>query len=235
VANLSNLRTADLGASASSSDVIHDALRDAIIRGQIAEGETLRQDTIARMFNVSRIPVREALKRLEAQGLVTSTRYKGVVVTPLSIVEIVEIFEFRALLEPAVIEMAVPRISAASLEQAQRYCDEFVAETDPARWGDLNRLFHSALYKDCGRQYHLSVIAATNDRIERYIRAQLDLTYGKQRADTEHQAIMDACRKGDARLAAALTRNHIVHASKSLIAFLEDDRRAAGASPTARR
>lgn len=222
MAKLLNLQTADLGAGASSSDVIHDALRDAIIRGQLAEGEVLRQDTIARMFNVSRIPVREALKRLEAQGLVTSTRYKGVVVTPLSIVEIAEIFEFRALLEPAVIEMAVPRISAQSLELAQRHLDEFIAEQEPARWGDLNRLFHSALYKDCGRAYHLSVIAATNDRIERYIRAQLDLTYGKARADREHLAIMDACRRGDAGLAAALTRDHIVDASRSLIAFLKE-------------
>jgi DNA-binding GntR family transcriptional regulator len=221
VANPLNLRTADLGASASSSDVIHDSLRDAIIRGQIAEGDTLRQDTIARMFNVSRIPVREALKRLEAQGLVTSTRYKGVVVTPLSLVEIAEIFEFRAIIEPAVIEMAVPRMTAESLRVAQSHCDEFIAETDPKRWGDLNRLFHSSLYIDCGRQYHLSIIASTNDRIERYIRAQLDLTYGKERANNEHQAIMDACRNGDAQLAAALTRQHIVQASQSLTAFLQ--------------
>ena len=89
----------DIGKRGSSSDVVFDALRDAIIRGQLAEGEILRQDTIAQMFNVSRIPVREALQRLEAQGLVTSTRYKGVVVTPMSIAEIEEVFEFRALLD----------------------------------------------------------------------------------------------------------------------------------------
>lgn len=74
------LKAFDLGKQASAGDVIYDALRDAIIRGEIEEGEPLRQDTIAQMFNVSRIPVREAMQRLEAQGLVLSERYKGVVV-----------------------------------------------------------------------------------------------------------------------------------------------------------
>ncbi|HEY4203050.1 MAG TPA: GntR family transcriptional regulator [Devosiaceae bacterium] len=215
------LRASDLGKTASSSDVIYDALRDAIIRGQVAEGDVLRQDSIAQMFNVSRIPVREALKRLEAHGLVTSTRYKGVVVTPMSIAEISEIFEFRSLIEPRVLEIAVPQMTEASLQLAQGYCDAFAAETSPERWGDLNRQFHSALYRDARRPYYLSVIDATNDRIDRYVRAQLELTHGMARARRDHQAIMDACLAGDAATAAAQTREHIVNAGKSLVAFLE--------------
>ena len=215
-----NLQTLDLGASASSSDVIHDALRTAITRGEIGEGQTLRQDSIAKMFNVSRIPVREALKRLEAQGLVTSVRYKGVVVTPLSQSEIEEIFQFRALIEPELLKFSVPNMTEQSLDHAQSLCDAFANEEDASRWGDLNRLFHSSLYVDAGKHYFSSVVAGANDRIERYIRAQLIMTYGRQRAIAEHQMIVDACRRGDAQAAADITRDHILQASRSLIEVL---------------
>ncbi len=218
----SKISAIDLGKTASTADVIYNALRDAIIRGDMPEGETLRQDNIAQIFNVSRIPVREALKRLEAQGLATSVRYKGVVVASMSTSEISEIFEFRALVEPKVIELAVPLMSKESLEKAQAYCDEFAAETQPARWGDINRLFHTALYADSGRPYYLSVIDKTNDRVERYIRAQLDLTHGMERARADHQQIIDACFKRDAKAAARATRDHIVNAGKSLVAFLQE-------------
>lgn len=216
------LRAFDLGRQASSADVIYDALRDAIIRGEIEEGEPLRQDTIAQMFNVSRIPVREAMQRLEAQGLVESERYKGVVVASLSLDQITEIFQFRAMVEPAVIEMAVPLMREESLTRAQEYCDAFGAETDPLRWGDLNRLFHSALYLDCDKPYYLSVVDKTNDLVERYVRLVLYLTQGMRNAIAEHQAILDACKARKPRLAAELTRKHIDTAGKTLVTYLRD-------------
>lgn len=214
------LRTTDLSKTASSSELIYEALREAVIHGQLAEGQTLRQDAIAKMFNVSRIPVREALQRLEAQGLATSVRYKGVVVTPMSADEISEIFEFRALIESTVIEIAVPLMSAAVLKEAQTCCSAFAAETEPARWGDLNRQFHWALYRECGKPYHLAVVQNAIDRVERYVRALLYLTHGMERARKEHQAIMDACASRDSKAAAELTRAHITNAGRSLVAFL---------------
>ncbi|WDR06478.1 GntR family transcriptional regulator [Devosia rhodophyticola] len=216
-----SLRASNLGASASSSDVIHDALRAAIIRGEIEEGQTLRQDAIAKMFNVSRIPVREALKRLEASGLVTSVRYKGVVVSPISVAEIEEIFEFRATIEPQLIAHSVPRMTTESLDHAQALCNSFAQEKEAGLWGDLNRQFHSSLYLNAQRPYYFAAAAAANDRVERYIRAQLSLTHGRDRAIEEHQMIVDACCKGDAQRAAALTRDHIMQASTSLTKFLD--------------
>lgn len=71
------LKTMDISATASASSIVFDALRKAIIEGQLEEGEPLRQDEIARLFNTSRIPVREAISRLEEQGLVKTQRYKG--------------------------------------------------------------------------------------------------------------------------------------------------------------
>src|SRR5262245_57691361 len=88
------VRATDISQMASASDVSVEALREAITRGDLKEGETLRQDQIARMFKVSRIPVREALARLEVQGLVVTQRYRGATVASLSLEEIEEIYEF---------------------------------------------------------------------------------------------------------------------------------------------
>lgn len=214
------LKSVDLSQMASTSDIICEALRDAIIRGDIEEGQILRQETIARKFNVSRIPVREALKQLESQGLVTSVRYKGVVVASMSVSEIAEIFEFRALVEAKTIELSVLAMSEDSLRAASKYCDAFASESDPNKWGDLNRQYHHALYADSDRPFYLEIIRKTNDRVERYVRAQLDLTEGMAQAKSEHMAILDACRKRDAPLAARLTGEHIAQAGKALVEFL---------------
>ncbi|HUH48592.1 MAG TPA: GntR family transcriptional regulator, partial [Mycoplana sp.] len=187
------LDAVDVRQAASAADIVYEALRKAIIEGDLAEGENLRQDQIAQMFNTSRIPVREALSRLEQQGLITTQRYKGAVVAGLSIEEIEEIFEFRAMLEAEVMRLAVPNMDRRMLDVARAYCEEFGQEPDPAKWGETNRLFHYSLYEAAGRPYYLQIVRGSLDRIDRYLRAQLTLTDGVQRAKREHQAILEAC------------------------------------------
>jgi DNA-binding GntR family transcriptional regulator len=219
-----NLKATDLGAMPSPADLIHAALREAIVEGTLHEGATLRQDHIAQMFNVSRIPVREALARLEEQGLVTTQRHKGAVVSTLSLEEIAELFEFRALIEAEVIRQAVLNIRDQTLAEAKAYSDAFASEPDSGKWAGLNRLFHTTLYKDCARPYHLQVVSQAIDKIARYLRAQLVLTDGIARARREHEGILAAAMARDADAAAALTRAHILGASASLIRFLQAER-----------
>lgn len=218
------LAAVDVRQAASAADIVYDALRKAIIEGDLAEGENLRQDQIAQMFNTSRIPVREALSRLEQHGLITTERYKGAVVAGLSIEEIDEIFEFRALVEAEVIRLAVPNLDKDTLGAAGRYCEEFGQETDSARWGEINRSFHYSLYTASRRPYYLQIVQTSLDRIDRYLRAQLTLTNGMTRANREHQAILAACLARDADLASRLTRDHVLNAGRSLVAFLKDQR-----------
>jgi DNA-binding GntR family transcriptional regulator len=213
-------RAIDLAKTSSSSDIIFDALRDEIISGNLSAGESIRQEYIAKLFNVSRIPVREALKRLESQGLVKNERYKGAIVSSLSDDEIKEIFEVRLNLEPKIIAYSVENISKEALALAREYCDLFGEETDPGKWGDLNRNFHEALYRDCGRPFHLKIISEAIDRIDSYIRAQLVLTKGMTKAVTEHTAILRACEAGDGELAAKLTEQHISESYTSLMNYL---------------
>lgn len=226
------LKATDISQMASAPEVIFQALREAITRGDIAEGEVLRQDRIAKLFNVSRIPVREALTRLEEQGLVVGQRYRGAVVSALSIEEVREIFEFRALLEPEVMRLSVDRLSPAQLDRARTHHEAFGRETHPARWCELNRNFHYCLYQEAGRPYYLQVIGAALDRVDRYLRAQLVLTDGMERAKREHGAILDACIGRDRESAVELTRRHIIDAGESLIRFLDRERERSGAERT---
>ena len=124
----------NLGVAPSASEVISKYLRESIISGQFAEDEPIRQDDIARVFNVSKIPVREALKRLEAEGLVQFQRNKGAVVTRISEPELAQIFEVRVLLEVQAIRLAVPRMTQAQIDQATAICDEFIGDDDIGRW-----------------------------------------------------------------------------------------------------
>lgn len=221
-----DLKAVNLGATSSSADVIFDSLREAIVEGSLKDGDLLRQDQIATMFNVSRIPVREALARLEEQGLITNQRYKGAVVTSLSLDEISEMFEFRALLEGEVIRQAVDMITDETLAEAQDYADQFARVTDSKLWGSLNRQFHYTLYKDCKKPYHLQIISNALDNVSRYLRAQLVLTSGIERARKEHAGILNAAINRDSEAASELTRAHILGASQSLIAFLEKERQS---------
>ena len=216
------LNSVDISRTASAATIVFEALRKAIIEGELKDGEPLRQDEIARMFNTSRIPVREAISRLEEQGLVKSQRYKGAVVAGLSLEEATEVFDFRALVECEVIRRAVPKMSKDLLAESRAYCEDFAASPNPMDWGDLNRKFHGALYSACALPYHISVVDNAMDRIDRYLRAQLVMSDGMERANIEHLAILEACEMGDADRAAALTLDHIEGAKASLAAHMKN-------------
>lgn len=215
------IQAVDIGRTASAASIIFEALRKAIIEGDLKDGDPLRQDELARMFNTSRIPVREALTRLEQHGLVRTVRYKGAVVAGLSAEEAGEIFDFRALVEGEVIARAVSLMTPEVLAEARGYCDAFFASDDPMDWGDLNRQFHATLYGASGLAYHMTVISSAMDQIDRYLRAQLLMSKGMHRANTEHLAILAACEAGNADEAKSLTRAHILDAKASLIDHLK--------------
>lgn len=214
------LNPVDISKTASASSIVFEELRRAIIKGDLAVGEALRQDEIASLFNVSRIPVREALSRLEEQGLVRTQRYKGAVVSGLSAEEATELFDFRLLVEPEMIRRAVPLLSSGELRQARGYCQDFSKSTDPMSWGDLNRDFHWELYNASKLKFHLEVVSKAMNRLDRYLRAQLVLSNGMEQANSEHFAILEACEAGDADKASRLTAEHIEGVKQSFLKHL---------------
>lgn len=214
------LNAPDLGNSPSTSEIITRHLRDAIVAGQFAEDQPIRQDDIARQFNVSKIPVREALKRLEAEGLVMFQRNRGAMVTRLSDAELAQMFEVRMLLEDKMLRLAIPNMTEATFATAERICQEFVGEDDVGRWAELNWQLHACLYEPARRPFMLGMIRSVNDKLERYLRLQMSLSAGKHRADHEHRDILQACREGDVERAVGLLDEHIAGVCETLFEHL---------------
>lgn len=213
-------RASNLAEAPTSSDIIHRFIRDAIADGSLNEGEPVRQDEVARLFGVSKIPVREALKRLEAEGLVEFRRNKGAIVTPVSEPELAQIFEMRAIMESSLLRLSIPHMTEETFARAISYCDDFAGETDVARWSQLNWRFHSTLYEDARRPVFLAHIRALNERIERYLRIQLSLSKGQETADREHRQLVDLCRDRKIEEASNFLYGHIINACQSLLSKL---------------
>ena len=112
----------------SLTSAVADKLRDQIIRGEIAEGTQLRQDAIATQYRISRIPVREALRQLDAEGLITIVPNRGAVVPALSPDDIEELFSIRALIEPEILKRSIPHLTEGDFSEAERVLRTYVSE-----------------------------------------------------------------------------------------------------------
>jgi DNA-binding GntR family transcriptional regulator len=212
----------------SLTSAVAEKLREKIVRGEILEGEQLRQDAIAQEFQVSRIPVREALRQLEAEGVITIVPHRGAVVSLLSCDEIEELFEMRAVLETEVLRVSIPNLTEADFARAEEVLATYDAalrdEGDVGEWGRLNTIFHSILYNGARRPQFMAVIRNINYNGERYIRLQLYLTRAVERAREEHRMLLDLCRKRDVEAACELLARHIRDAGKSLSRFVAEQR-----------
>ena len=203
------------------------ALRERILRGDYPEGEPLRQDALADELGVSRIPVREALRQLEAEGLVTFNPHRGAVVSSLSLDEIDELFELRAEIECDLLRRAIPQMSAEQLERATEVLDEFqdaLHAGEATRWGPLNWHFHAALYAPAKRNFTMGVLQKLHQHSDRYFRMQVLLAHGGARANEEHREIIAAVAGKDIASACQLMRAHILGAGSSLLVFLQQQR-----------
>lgn len=217
----------------SLTSAVADKLRDQIIRGEIPEGSQLRQDAIATQFQVSRIPVREALRQLDAEGLIAIVPNRGAIVPALSPDDIEELFSIRALLEPEVLKLSIPRLTEDDFSEAAAVLLEYVSELrrddHVSAWGRLNWQFHSILYSRANQPRFMGIIRNVNNSGERYTRLQLYLTHGMKRANKEHHQILELCRQRAITQACQLLREHIQYAGESLKQALEQKRNEAQA------
>ncbi len=213
----------------SLASAVADKLRAMIIRGDVQEGEQLRQDAIAADFQVSRIPVREALRQLEAEGLIKIVAHRGAVVSALSADEIEELFDIRALLECEVLKLSIPNLTDADFEKADSILETYEKalwmKEEVGTWGRLNWQFHATLYSRANRPHFMSIIKMINNNGDRYTRLQLYLTQAFERAKQEHRALLDLCRKRDAAAASDLLERHIHNAGRMLKEFVKQHRK----------
>jgi DNA-binding GntR family transcriptional regulator len=208
-------------------EVLRDALQERILAGEFADDETLVQDSIAAEYGVSRIPVREALRQLEACGLVSIATHRGAVVTAIPTEQVDELFELRALLEGELLALAVGRLTECDIQEAGAILVELeaaYAAGDMASWGRLNWRFHRRLYHSSGRVRTLALLDGINLQLERYVRLHLLVTGGLDEAEREHRELLRLCAVHDVAGAVDYLRRHILDTRTSLLAALRRQR-----------
>ncbi len=212
----------------SLASAVAEKLREKILSGAVQEGEPLLQDRIAEEMGVSRIPVREALRQLEAEGLISIVPHHGAVVTALAPEEIEELFQIRALLECDMLGRAVPRLTDDDFRRAEQVLAEYeqalAHEEEVGRWGELNWRFHSALYGAADQPLHMALLRTLNNNCDRYTRLHLLVMADRPHAGAAHRRILDICRTGDADAARGALHRHITEAGRYLREFIIERR-----------
>jgi DNA-binding GntR family transcriptional regulator len=208
----------------SLSAAVTERLREKILSGELREGEQLRQDAIAAEFQISRIPVREALSHLAAEGLITIVANRGAVVSALSPDEIMQMFETRAVLECYMLRCAIPNMKEEDFQIAENilghYEESLEKDSEVKSWGQWNWSFHSALYAPANRPVMLSFLKTLNINCDRYTRLHLVFTRDLRRAGKAHHDLFDACKTKNPEIAAAELWKHITEAGEYLKEFI---------------
>jgi len=194
--------------NATISDRIYHALSERIVRGELPAGEKLRQDHIAREFNTSHVPVREALLRLEAHGLALSIPRRGTRVTALDPAEIREVIEMRVSLELLALQNAFAHFTPEDImaaDTARLACD---AATDMTDWEQKNRAFHRIILTPCQMPRLLATIDDLHIASARHLFANWKQRW-TQRVDTDHALVVQAMRRRDVTTACDILRRHL--------------------------
>lgn len=204
---------------------ILDSLREDILSAAMPEGTPLRQDQLAERYGASRIPVREALLQLEGEGLVRQQANRGYTVSKLSLAEISEEFDLRAMLESDLIMRAIPHMKRKHFADAREVLDKLDGTdgqvVDAREWGEQNWIFHRILLEPAGRDRTMRIVQNLHRSGSRYVRMHMSLTDSTKRgADLEHRRLLKACMDRDVHEARRVMSEHILLARDELMVVL---------------
>ena len=196
---------------------IFHVLREGIISAKLPGGMQLKQDEISAALNVSHIPVREALRRLEAQGLVRIHPNRGAAVTELTRSELLDMMEVRATLSVMLLRNSAPLLTKADFDAMEEVVKQQreTANEDLVRSEELNYRFHEILTSHAANSMANFLLELVHANIDRYLRASF---YGtpqtREVSINEHELIIMTCREGDFEAAGNLLRDHILNTKK---------------------
>lgn len=208
-------------------DVIATDLRQRILSGDLPEGELIRQELLAEEYDVSRMPIREALKRLDAEGLVVFTNNRGATVTKHSLDEIAEIFDVRMMLEVDLFTRAIPLMQETHFDECESILKEMkisYESGDVAAWGPLNARFHGALYAAAERKLTSHLLERASLQSNRYVSLHIDQLNKSKSAQQDHSDLLTLARKGDVEGAADKLRSHIENTKQQVLAWVTSSR-----------
>lgn len=191
----------------SKSDIVCAMLRELIISGELAASEPLRQRDLAARFGVSQTPVREALRRLESEGLVVNDPHRGATVAASRNGIVQDNSLIRAVLEPLGARLAAAAITDEQIERLQQLNDEMLdQQTDHARYSALNREFHFAIYEAAASPMLLSMMRLLWQAMPEGPK----VTRPHAASAAQHQELIEALAAHDPERAAEITRAHIL-------------------------
>jgi DNA-binding GntR family transcriptional regulator len=194
------------------AEQVYQHLRQGILDNAYPPNAALPEKTLASQLNVSRVPVREALQKLAADGLVTLKPRQGAFVSSLSARQFLDAYRVREALEDLAIRLALPNLTEddlAELGRLQHEMRSYATDNDADRFFAANRAFHALFVERSENDYLKGIYFPLMDQMRRHLSPSLELRGGLERSVEEHQAILDAVRAGNADEAARLLREHI--------------------------
>lgn len=198
---------------AGTQDWVYRVIREGIISGTLTGGMQLKQDEISEALNVSHIPVREALRQLEAQKLVTIHPNRGATVTALSRETLIDMMQVRAAISVAMLKLSIPRMTDEDFKALDRNLANQRLCTDALGFEKLNNTFHELTNKPASNPVADFMIEIIHANIDRYLRSSFyDSAENRATSIREHEDIIAACKERDVEKAAALLNDHIVDA-----------------------
>ncbi len=200
-----------------AAERVVQALRIAITRGDLPAGAQLRQEEVAAQYQVSRMPVREAFRQLEMEGLLVVYPGRGAFITRLEADEIREIYEIRTLLEGEALRRAVPALTPAILDQAKALLNQLDTAPDSVTFRELDEAFHTILYTPAQRPRLLDLIDTLRRQVTYFFYVVTEPAVYRDNIQQDHRQILAACRQGDASGAVAAVENHLRRSAEATL------------------
>ncbi len=203
--------TIDAAANLAASERAAAYLRTAILEGRIAPGQRLRQEEIAERLGASRLPVREALRMLELEGLTELVVNKGARVPALDTRELDIVYRMRERLEPLALTESMPHLTQGQRDELAAIQAQIEVNTDIAEFLRLDRAFHLLTYSECGFEQLLNSVTRLWNATQHYRRTFMTLAGPHRRwvVNAEHNLILDAIRRDDVVDAERYLSGHI--------------------------
>lgn len=205
--------------SSSVGIAVLNQLRHALLVGEIAPGSKLSQSGIAKQFGVSRIPVRDAIQQLVGEGLVQIV--DGTPRAPsLSILELQEIHEMRASIEPFLAQIAAPNVGRAEVIQMTGHLAAMNDATTTSEWLDANNAFHGTIYRCASRPRMIAHVDQLRKLTDRYLHLHLTVIGDSEHLHDEHAAILEAAKNGNGAELRELTLAHLETSHEFIVRYL---------------
>lgn len=201
-------------------DVVFNALRDAIISGDLEPGERLMEIKLADKLGVSRTPIREAIRKLELEGLVVMTPRKGAEVAKISQKDLTDVLEVRRVLEMLAMELACDKITDEELTLLEKNLVDFSSCAKRGNATELSSLdvgFHDIIYQSTGNKRLIQILNNLREQMYRYRLVYIKEFAKRENLTSEHKALVDALRKRDKKKAADAALIHIDNQEKTII------------------